>query len=154
MRSIKAMPTSILIIIVLVICLVIVISLFINRRPRRVFARIFEFELPESAQFIEYHFESSGDYLETMIRIDQYDLEVLKQNLISFFGEEAPEDAEYWGNTNPWWDLSDKDTILRFEGMVEGKRFLFGLAYIKTSIIWAFLAENSDCEYYLYIDKA
>jgi len=137
--------------VIVVIIMGLTITTIINRNPRRVFARIFSFELPETAKFIEYHYQSSGDYLGAKIKIDRNDIENLSRNLLSFFGEEIPDEEEYFVRNYSWWDLEKCDIVSGYMRIVAGKK-TFGIGP-KSSSIWVYLASSDSVESYLYIDK-
>jgi hypothetical protein len=130
-----------------VVCVGVTVAIIINRDPNRAFTKIFGFKLPDSSEFIDYRL--SSDSLVAKILIYDYDIDSLIQNLNDYFGGElGPKLSEYWGYNYPWWNM-DKNIISRYHTMVDRK---VGFA-ITSRTVWAYLTENGDGQYYLYIDS-
>ena len=158
MREHEIMDKKMIIIVTTVIVIILCFSLIRYRdyrEPKRVFARILGFELPNSAEVLEHYYDSTKERFDAKILVNYDDIEVLKEGLLTFFGKERPEDYRYSEHLyiGSWWDLNIINVKSRYYRMVNGKKNIFGYVGGSTSNIWAYLVYSDDGEYYLYISK-
>ena len=125
------------------------------REPKKVFARILDFELPDASMVLEHYYDASKERFDAKILIESDMVGELKDRLTASFGRELPEDYRYSPHRyiDSWWDLDFDNVILRYYKMVNGKKSIFGYVGGSTSSIWAYLVYSDKGEYYLYVSR-
>ena len=129
---------------VIMICI-----LYLYGSPKRLFERKFGFPLPESANILHSNFSGlPGSSLYMKVSFDAADCETIVSNFRTAFPSGFDLNTDLCHNFREdcdWWDFDMDDLLFAYGWFREGM-------YAKTNEANVYITQNTDDQYFLYID--
>ncbi len=125
-----------------------------NNKPVDVIKRKMDLILPSSAKILHFDFNRITGNFDAKIQINEHDIGGLRSELLKYFGQElfieSTDDIPNFQNTVAWWDMDKNNVVNCYYYAIDGTKHLF-FSSPKMRDIWAFIVDQNDGEYYLYI---
>ena len=130
---------------------------YINSRinekdPQKIFEIKFNFELPPSAEIINYTYKRNSEDLKIKILFDSDDYDYLMENIKHYINNRGTDPIErktiipYFENTCSWWDMDKTQIIYAHTFFISRNIFM----HMTTKSVYIFIVKKFNEQYYLY----